>query len=120
MAPTTLSRPKPNVWQITLSSPPDNRLTPDLLASFSNNLDEIEAEWRKASGSRDSIPGSSKDQWGSHGGTGAVVITGSDRFFSNGLDFARAMKIKDFFEGQCGQVRGMRVKSSTDRAEMGC
>ena len=100
MAPTALSRPLPNVWQITLTSPPDNRLTPALLSSFSSNLDDIEAEWRKASGSRDTKPGSSKDKWGEHGGTGAVIITGREKFFSNGLDYENSLKIKDFFESE--------------------
>lgn len=30
---------------------------------------------------------------------GAVIITGIDRFFSNGLDYVNANKNKRFFEG---------------------
>ena len=31
---------------------------------------------------------------------GAVIITGIDRFFSNGLDYVNANKNKRFFEGK--------------------
>lgn len=31
---------------------------------------------------------------------GAVIITGIDRFFSNGLDYVNANKNKRFFEGE--------------------
>lgn len=98
---TTLSRPHPAVWQIALTSPPDNRLTPDLLASLSSHLDTVEAEWRRSSGTRDEQgPMSDPGTFGEHKGAGAVIITGTDRFFSNGLDYSKAMANKHFFEGK--------------------
>lgn len=97
---TVLSRPHPTVWQITLSAPPDNRLTTKLLDSLTDNLDIIEAEWRRASGKRDQQgPMSDPKTFGEHKGAGAVIITGQDRFFSNGLDYSNAMANKYFFEG---------------------
>jgi hypothetical protein len=98
---TKLSRPHPAVWQIDLTAPPDNRLTPDLLASLAANLDTVEAEWRKSSGKRDQQgPMSDPKTFGEHKGAGALVLTGSGRFFSNGLDYAKAMANPRFFEGE--------------------
>lgn len=37
---------------------------------------------------------------------GAVIITGIDRFFSNGLDYVNANKNKRFFEGMSLQMVG--------------
>ena len=99
MPPTELSRPHPAVWQIALTSPPDNRLTPALLSSLAENLDIVEAEWRKASGTRDIQPPlSDPNTFGEHKGAGALIITGHDRFFSNGLDYPSATKNQRFFE----------------------
>lgn len=97
----TLSRPHPTVWQLDLASPPDNRLTPDLLSTLAAQLDTIEAEWRKASGTRDKQgPMSDPKTFGEHKGAGAVVLTGSDRFFSNGLDYLKSLTNPRFFEGE--------------------
>lgn len=41
-----------------------------------------------------------KDARQSGNGAGALIITGSGRFFSNGLDYGSAMKNKRFFEGE--------------------
>lgn len=98
--PTTLSRPHPTIWQITLTSPPDNRLTPSFLHSLAQNLDTIESEWRLSSGTRDEQgPMSDPKTWGEGKGAGAVVITGEGKFWSNGLDYGSATLNKRFFEG---------------------
>jgi hypothetical protein len=93
---TTLSELQPGVHLITLSSPPDNRLTPQFLKSLSDNLDDIESKWR-AKGGGMSPPDPSKKNVKVEGG--AVIITGIGKFFSNGLDYENANKNKRFFEG---------------------
>jgi enoyl-CoA hydratase/carnithine racemase len=92
-----LSRPKPFLWLLTLASPPDNRLTPELLATLAAHLDTIEAEWRGAGGGEsDPVKGKQSSA------PGAVVLaSGVARFFSNGLDLPRATRTYRFFEGQC-------------------
>lgn len=94
---TTLSEPHPNVHVITLSSPPDHRLTPALLQSLSANLDIVERKWREKGGGA-SLPDPRKKDAKVEGG--AVIITGQGRFFSNGLDYESATKDKRFFEGE--------------------
>jgi len=94
---TTLTKLHPEVHLITLSSPPDNRLTPEFLKSLSDNLDAVELEWRERGGGM-SPPDPSKKDVKVPGG--AVIITGIDRFFSNGLDYVNANKNKRFFEGE--------------------
>jgi enoyl-CoA hydratase/carnithine racemase len=98
-SPTTLSEIQPGVHLITLSSPPDNRLTPTFLKSLSDNLDEVERKWRERGGGM-SPPDPSKKDVKVEGG--AVIITGIGKFFSNGLDYENANKNKRFFEGECG------------------
>jgi hypothetical protein len=44
-----LSRPSDTTWQITLTSPPDNRLTDKLLGQLNELLDKVELEWRSGS-----------------------------------------------------------------------
>ncbi|RXK42536.1 enoyl-CoA hydratase/isomerase [Tremella mesenterica] len=96
MSLVELSRPSEAVWQLTLCSPPDNRLTPELLSSLSDHLDTIEKEWRLSGGGEMDIK---KRKTFPSGGAGAVVLTsGLDKFFSNGLDFGKAMKVDHFFE----------------------
>lgn len=94
--PTTLTELDPNVHLITLSSPPDNRLTPALLQSLADNLDAVERKWREKGGGS-LLPDPSKRDTKVEGG--AVIITGQGRFFSNGLDYVDANKDKRFFEG---------------------
>ncbi|KAK8865663.1 hypothetical protein IAR55_000808 [Kwoniella newhampshirensis] len=91
-----LSRPAPTVWQISLASPPDNRLTPPLLSELLEKLDIVETEWRKAGGGLFDP----KHREGYEGkGAGSLIITSDvDKFFSNGLDWANSLKIKNFFE----------------------
>lgn len=98
MPPTTLSYPAPHIWQITLTSPPDHRLTPTLLNSLSNDLDEIEKQWRGSPPSEADLKtvGPVKKPIGA----GAVILTGAGRFFSNGLDFEDSLKNRDFFVGE--------------------
>lgn len=100
---TTLSELRPNVHLITLSSPPDNRLTPALLKSLSDNLDRIERSWREKGGGS-LLPDPSKRDVKVEGG--AVIITGQGRFFSNGLDYVDANKDKRFFEGEFVPCQG--------------
>ena len=96
-SPTIVSRPHPTVWQITLSSPPDNRLTPTLLRSLSSNLDTVEAEWRRSGGGVHPDP---KNR-GQHGGAGALILTSDcGKFFSNGLDWEASLAVPNFFESE--------------------
>ena len=98
MSPCTiLSRPHPAVWQISLASPPDNRLSPSLLESLSADLDTVEGEWRRSGGG---VSLNSKER-GNHGGAGVLVLASScQKFFSNGLDYEKAMAVPDFFESE--------------------
>lgn len=90
---TSLSRPQPTVWQITLQSPPDNRLSPALLAELSKHLDTVESEWRSQGGGQRDL-----DKRGKFGGAGALVITSAfPKFFSNGLD-PKSLGDPSFFE----------------------
>ncbi|ORY24682.1 ClpP/crotonase-like domain-containing protein [Naematelia encephala] len=84
MAPTTLSRPSPTTWQISLTSPPDNRLTPDLLPEWRSNVDG---------------GGKKKIKRGGEWGAGAVILTSDcPKFFSNGLDYEKSLGVERFFE----------------------
>lgn len=103
--PTTLSRPHPKIWQITLTSPPDHRLTPALLQSLATQLDTVEREWREAGGGGLPDPmsvamGKKAEKTENENGAGALILTGSGRFFSNGLDYSSAMKNRNFFPGE--------------------
>ena len=92
---TTLTRPHPTVWQISLSSAPDNRLTPEMLSSLTTHLDIVEAEWRRSGGGTSSDP----KKRGEHGGAGSLVLTSDcPKFFSNGLDYEKAIATPNFFE----------------------
>lgn len=98
MPHVTLTRPRPTVWQIALTSPPDNRLVPALISELSDALDAVEMEWRQAGGGQVD-PKKREDYAGK--GAGAVVFTsGLPKFFSNGLDFEGSLKINNFFEGE--------------------
>lgn len=66
---TSLTRPHPVVWQITMSAGPDNRATREVLDQISQHLDTVEAEWRRGGC-----------------GAGALIVTSSlPKFFCNGL-----------------------------------
>ena len=69
-------QPSPQVYVLSFSSPPDNRLTPSFNASFLLALDIIENRFSK----------------------GVVVSTSSiTKFYSNGLDYESAVKDPVFF-----------------------
>ena len=94
---TALSRPHPAVWQISLASPPDNRLTPSLLESLAADLDTVEAEWRRSGGGANLTA----KKRGDDSGAGALVLASScENFFSNGLDYEKSLAIPDFFESE--------------------
>jgi hypothetical protein len=98
MSYMTLTRPTPTVWQITLTSAPDNRLTPDFLSALGQNLDTVEAQWRESGGAH---PDPKKR--GENKGSGALVLASScGKFFSNGLDYQKSLGVKNFFEGALG------------------
>jgi hypothetical protein len=79
-------------------SPPDNRLTPPLLAELAAHLDTIEGHWRSNGGGE---MDASKREKTKLKGAGAVVLTsGCKGYFSNGLDWANAIKNPRFFEGE--------------------
>lgn len=89
MGLTTVTRPNPVVWQITLSQPPDNRMTPDALLEMMGRFDQIETEWREGN------KGKEPKNWTG----GALIITGGGpKFFSNGLD-PETTKSPDFTKG---------------------
>lgn len=99
----TLSRPAPAVWQISLHSGQDNRLSPELLTELSGLLDVVEAEWRKSGGgSRKSAEASPTK------GAGALILTSAvPKFFSNGLHPKSLGDVGGFFESEwsCGEPR---------------
>lgn len=69
-------QPAPQVYVLSFSSPPDNRLTPAFNATFLLALDIIENRFSK----------------------GVVVSTSSiAKFYSNGLDYEKAVKDPTFF-----------------------
>lgn len=89
---TTLTLPPPStalasppIYKLSLSSPPDHRLTPELISSFLAHLDDIERDWFQR---RDHIRKKEEAEGkkpGMIGLGGAVVIRGEgERFFSNG------------------------------------
>ncbi|RSH82391.1 uncharacterized protein EHS24_007359 [Apiotrichum porosum] len=72
-----VSRPRPDVWMLTLNSPPDNRFTVRVLAELSAGLDQVEGEWRLANKGREPSKKSG----------GAIVIASAlAKFFSNGYE----------------------------------
>ncbi|CED84218.1 Enoyl-CoA hydratase/isomerase, conserved site [Phaffia rhodozyma] len=92
--PSTPPSSSPNLnptYVLTLSSPPDHRLTESLLAEFGEALNAIEKDWwvrRREQGTDKPI----KNQVG-----GAVIVRGEgEKFFSNGLDFENSVKNPDF------------------------
>jgi enoyl-CoA hydratase/carnithine racemase len=86
---TTVTRPHALVWQLTLSQPPDNRMTPDALHELQRRLDQIEADWRRTNA------GKPPAEWQG----GALIVTGGGpKFFSNGLD-PETTKDPDFTSG---------------------
>ncbi len=69
-------QPTPQVYVLSFSSPPDNRLTPSFIATFLLALDIIEHRFAR----------------------GVVVSTSSiNKFYSNGLDYEKAVKDPTFF-----------------------
>ncbi|ODN84292.1 hypothetical protein L202_00273 [Cryptococcus amylolentus CBS 6039] len=92
----SLTRPSETVWQISLNSPPDNRLTPPLLAELAEALDIVELEWRNAGGG---VQDPKKRSTYKNKGAGALILTsGCERFFSNGLDYVGSLKVDNFFQ----------------------
>ncbi|TYJ52181.1 hypothetical protein B9479_007226 [Cryptococcus floricola] len=104
-----LTRPSETVWQISLNSPPDNRLTPPLLAELAEALDIVELEWRNAGGG---VQDPKKRSTYKNKGAGALVLTsGCERFFSNGLDYVGSLKVDNFFQAFAG---GMVIALACD------
>nr|XP_019011851.1 uncharacterized protein I206_02686 [Kwoniella pini CBS 10737]OCF50632.1 hypothetical protein I206_02686 [Kwoniella pini CBS 10737] len=104
-----VSHPASNVWQITLTSPPDNRLTPELLSEFSQALDQVELEWRKVGGGK--FNPKEREKYEGKGAGALIITSDNEKFFSNGLDWERSLKIKNFFEAFAG---GMILALSCD------
>jgi hypothetical protein len=77
------------VYLITLSSPPDHRLSPALIAEFHDVLDSVEADWR-AKRKEAQKAGDKKKKVG-----GTVIIRGEgEKFFSNGEREARVPGVR--------------------------
>jgi len=91
----TLTHPKLTLWVIELHNGPDNRLTHALInKGLKPALDIVEREWRaqRAEALKD---------MSSDGAKGALIIVGrksQDKFFSNGLDLANAVRDPNFFQ----------------------
>lgn len=74
----TCTQPSPQVYLLSFSSPPDNRLTPAFNCTFLLALDIIEQRLPR----------------------GVVITTSSiTKFYSNGLDYENAIKDPNFFVG---------------------
>lgn len=70
------TQPAQRVYLLTIESPPDNRITPAFCASFILALDILDRRFPK----------------------GIVVTTSAiSKFYSNGLDYESAVKLKTFF-----------------------
>lgn len=97
----TLTHPTPTTHLLTLSAPPDNRLTPAFLHELAAHLDDIEALWRRDGGGEMDPKKRKSEEAAPHGGAGCVVITSACKgFFSNGLDYQSSLKDKRFFQGE--------------------
>ena len=73
----TCTQPLPQIYLLTFTASPDNRLTRAFNTTFFHALDKIEDEYPK----------------------GVVITTsGISKFYSNGLDYETAVKDETFFE----------------------
>ncbi|KAF8624504.1 hypothetical protein AX15_005820 [Amanita polypyramis BW_CC] len=90
----TVTHPKPTLWVIELHNGQDSRLTAELLTNgLGPALNAVERHWRENWRAAQAA----KDE---EGGKGALIIVGrkdQDKFFSNGLDYANAIKDPNFF-----------------------
>ncbi|TFK49901.1 ClpP/crotonase [Heliocybe sulcata] len=90
----TLTHPSASIWIIELHNGDDSRLTQLLVDKcLKPALDAVERHWREDR--RKAIAAKDKE-----GGNGALIIVGNttqDKFFSNGLDFARISGDSNFF-----------------------
>jgi len=93
----TLTRPKDTLWVIEMHHGHDNRLTETFIEKcLKPALDTVAEEWEQGwAASKEKGKAASEDE-----GKGALLIVGKkgqEKFFSNGLDFANAIKNPDFF-----------------------
>ncbi|TRM64837.1 ClpP/crotonase-like domain-containing protein [Schizophyllum amplum] len=88
----TLTHPKSSLWIIELHNGQDSRLTVDLIdGGLRPALDAVEKDWRSEWRARKG----DKEK-----GKGSLIIVGrrdQDKFFSNGLDYERALADPNFF-----------------------
>ncbi|ODN79898.1 hypothetical protein, variant [Cryptococcus amylolentus CBS 6039] len=88
----SLTRPSPNTWLLTLSSPPNNLLSASALQDLSEALNVVEYEWlaRSPTSSASSTQLKKEDNAKKANikgaGAGALVLTGEGRSFSAGID----------------------------------
>lgn len=88
-----LTQPSTGLWVLAFTGgeTPDNRLTPHLLRAYLEALDHVEKEW-------DAL--ASDEERAAKGA--ALVTTGQvapgSKYFSNGLDLAKAMSTPGFFD----------------------
>ncbi|WVQ77176.1 hypothetical protein IAR50_006859 [Cryptococcus sp. DSM 104548] len=88
----SLTRPTPDTWLLTLSSPPNNLLSTSMLQELNEALDVVEYEWLARSPSPTSsasAPGKQDQAKKAHTkgpGAGALVLTGQGKSFSAGID----------------------------------
>jgi len=93
----TLTRPSATLWVIEMHNGADNRLTETLIDEcLQPALDVVDNEWHAAwTASKEKGKAATEDE-----GKGALMIVGKrgqEKFFSNGLDFANAIKNPMFF-----------------------
>lgn len=90
----TLTHPTSSIWILELHNGDDSRLTQLLVEKgLKPALDAVERHWRDDR--RKAVAAKDKE-----GGKGALIIVGNtkqDKFFSNGLDFARIVGDPNFF-----------------------
>lgn len=86
-----LTRPRGQVWQVALASPPDNRLSPRVFDELADRLDEVEGQWRDENRGK-----AAEEKVG-----GALVVTSDiPKFFSNGLSDPELLKNADFVNSE--------------------
>ncbi|PAV20337.1 crotonase [Pyrrhoderma noxium] len=98
---TLTKEPQSCIWIIEMHNGEDNRLTHEFInLALKPAFDAVEREWREVWRNAQAAAQSKTKLEQAVDGRGAVILTGKlsqDKFFSNGLDFAKAIKDPGFF-----------------------